>query len=30
VIALDAETAAVGAVATGPIEPGRTLFQWVA
>ncbi|HZP50660.1 PTS glucose transporter subunit IIA [Actinocrinis sp.] len=28
VIALDAETAAVGAVAAGPIEPGRTLFQW--
>ena len=28
VIALDAEATAVGAVAVGPIEPGRTLFQW--
>jgi PTS system glucose-specific IIA component len=28
VIALDAAVAAVGAVAVGPIEPGRTLFQW--
>jgi PTS system N-acetylglucosamine-specific IIA component len=30
VIALDAEAAAVGAVADGAIEPGRTLFQWAA
>ena len=28
VIALDAEVAAVGAVAVGSIEPGRTLFRW--
>jgi len=28
VIALDADAAAVGSVAVGPIEPGRTLFQW--
>ncbi len=30
VIALDAQAAAVGSVAVGPIEPGRTLFHWVA
>lgn len=29
VIALDAAAAAVGSVAAGAIEPGRTLFQWV-
>ena len=30
VIALDAEAAAVGSVAVGPIEPGRALFRWAA
>lgn len=30
VIALDAEAAAVGSVAAGAIEPGRTLFHWIA
>jgi PTS system N-acetylglucosamine-specific IIA component len=30
VIALDATAAAVGSVAAGEIEPGRTLFQWAA